>query len=248
MTVKNFKPTEVKTSKKVAAFYLSESKGKLFAGKLWSDTIAEFDAAVMKEMENHRKLDSHYNIKCKCGKTCVLRQVKTNRNNNQGKYFVVCPDKQPGDEHTREFVSMLPLKASGDTATGGVELEHFTPGVDGAVADALQGKRFVVTGVFPELGGGSGLKLGRDNMKAMIESFGGAVTTGISGKTDYIIVGDEPGKKRLEEADKKGVPTIDRAVLRQALMGKKELQSRAPAKQKLSPIMKHFAKKELYEC
>ena len=47
------------------------------------------------------------------------------------------------------------------------------PGVNGAVANVLDGKRFVMTGVFPELGGGAGLNLGKDRMKALIESFGG---------------------------------------------------------------------------
>ena len=56
----------------------------------------------------------------------------------------------------------------------------------------------MVIGVFPELGGGFGLNLGRDRLKAMIESFDGKVTSSISGKTDYVIVGDEPGEKRLE--------------------------------------------------
>ena len=57
------------------------------------------------------------------------------------------------------------------------------PGVNGAVAGALDGKRFVLTGVFPELGGGAGLTLGKDKMKKMIESFGGKVTGSVSGKT-----------------------------------------------------------------
>jgi hypothetical protein len=30
----------------------------------------------------------------------------------------------------------------------------------------------VLTGIFPEIGGGSGLSLGKDRLKAIIESFG----------------------------------------------------------------------------
>ena len=33
-----------------------------------------------------------------------------------------------------------------------------------------------MTGVFPEVGGGAGLNLGKERVKAMIESFGGRVT------------------------------------------------------------------------
>jgi len=58
----------------------------------------------------------------------------------------------------------------------------------------LSGKRFVLTGVFPEVGGGCGLSMGKEKVKAMIESFGGRVTSAVSGKTDALISGKEPGK------------------------------------------------------
>ena len=54
-----------------------------------------------------------------------------------------------------------------------------TPGVDGSIEGRLQDIRFVATGLFPELGGGEGLKIGRDNLKVMVESFGGKVTGSI---------------------------------------------------------------------
>lgn len=75
------------------------------------------------------------------------------------------------------------------------------PGKDGAVAAALIGKTVVLTGIFPEVGGGSGLKLGRAKVKSMIESFGGRVTSSISGKTDLLIVGKEPGRVKVQDAE-----------------------------------------------
>ncbi|KAL7458039.1 hypothetical protein ACHAWC_009540 [Mediolabrus comicus] len=50
------------------------------------------------------------------------------------------------------------------------------PGVDGAVDDEsfLKGKTFVMTGVFPEVGGGDDDSLGVENLKSMIETFGGS--------------------------------------------------------------------------
>ena len=45
-----------------------------------------------------------------------------------------------------------------------------------------------MTGIFPELGGGGGLDLGKDRCKAMVEAFGGRVTGSVSGKTSYLIV------------------------------------------------------------
>lgn len=62
------------------------------------------------------------------------------------------------------------------------------PGVGGAIPGVLEGKRFVLTGVFPELGGGKGLTLGKDRTTAMITSFGGRVTSAVSGKTDFVLV------------------------------------------------------------
>ena len=77
-----------------------------------------------------------------------------------------------------------------------------------------------------ELGGGEGtLKLGRDKMKTIIESFRGKVTSGLSGKTSCVVVGVEPGAKRLEDAKRKGIPTIDRFTFQRILTGDEELPS-----------------------
>ena len=119
------------------------------------------------------------------------------------------------------------------------------PGVNGALANAFSAKTFVITGVFPELGGacpallavacgcgslalaltpllpagGAGLELGKARCKAMIEAFGGRVTSAVSGKTDYLVVGKAPGAKKVSEAIAKGVPTVDIAGLKAVLEG-----------------------------
>ena len=58
-------------------------------------------------------------------------------------------------------------------------------------------------------GGGDGLTLGKDKLKKLITDFGGAVTGSISGKTNFVVVGDEPGARKLVQAQERGVPTID---------------------------------------
>ena len=83
------------------------------------------------------------------------------------------------------------------------------PGVNGAQQNAFSGKTFVLTGVFPEVGGGSGLNLGKDRVKAMIQSFGGRVTGSVSGKTDYVLVGASPGSTKVSAANARGLPTPD---------------------------------------
>eukprot|EP00816_Leptocylindrus_hargravesii_P011202 CAMPEP_0196823472 /NCGR_PEP_ID=MMETSP1362-20130617/87626_1 /TAXON_ID=163516 /ORGANISM="Leptocylindrus danicus, Strain CCMP1856" /LENGTH=362 /DNA_ID=CAMNT_0042203353 /DNA_START=1 /DNA_END=1090 /DNA_ORIENTATION=- len=75
-----------------------------------------------------------------------------------------------------------------------------TPGQGGYTANSLAGKRVVLTGTFPELGGGAGLNLGKDKLKKMIESFGGRVTSAVSGKTDILVVGKDEGATKVSKA------------------------------------------------
>ena len=83
-----------------------------------------------------------------------------------------------------------------------------TPGVD-ATADALSGKSFHLTGRFPEVGGGSGLREGKKRTKELLESFGGRVVSKLSGKTDILVVGEEPGFKTVSSARKKHIPLLN---------------------------------------
>ncbi|KAL7542647.1 hypothetical protein ACHAXR_011953 [Thalassiosira sp. AJA248-18] len=243
MTVKHFKPSEIKTSEQVKKFYHAVNNGRPYTGGTWSDTIEQFDKDAKKEIEKKKVMRQHYNnsVPCsKCGTMCVVSQIKTNRTNNQGKFFISCPSANGAHGHTWELVNTLPLKkteAAHNNDNGSQPFKLLTPGVDGAIAGRLEESRFVLTGVFPELGGGFGMKLGKDNMKAMVESFGGKVTGSISGKTNFVIVGDEPGPKKLEEAKSKGVPTIDRSTLRKILMGEAELPA-SSAKDNPQPKLK----------
>ena len=82
------------------------------------------------------------------------------------------------------------------------------PGHDGAVANVFAQKTCVMTGVFPELGGGMGLNLGKDRMRQVIERFGGRVTSAISGKTDILIVGREPGATKTETARQRNLQLL----------------------------------------
>jgi DNA ligase (NAD+) len=63
----------------------------------------------------------------------------------------------------------------------------------------LAGKQFVLTGTLPHYS--------RDEAKKMIEEAGGRVTGTVSKKTDYVVVGADPGSK-LEKARSLGVKTI----------------------------------------
>jgi DNA ligase (NAD+) len=64
----------------------------------------------------------------------------------------------------------------------------------------LQGLTFVLTGTLSSMT--------RDQAKEKIESLGGTVSSSVSKKTDYLVVGEEPGSK-LEKAQELGVKTIN---------------------------------------
>jgi len=70
----------------------------------------------------------------------------------------------------------------------------------GAPAGSLSGQTFVLTGVFPEVGGGEGLKLGKERVKKLITSFGGKVTSSVSARTDILMVGKDPGFSKVSKA------------------------------------------------
>eukprot|EP00440_Ansanella_granifera_P001525 gb/GFBE01001642.1/.p1 GENE.gb/GFBE01001642.1/~~gb/GFBE01001642.1/.p1 ORF type:complete len:460 (+),score=116.44 gb/GFBE01001642.1/:1-1380(+) len=74
----------------------------------------------------------------------------------------------------------------------------------GAPKGSLAGQTFVITGVFPEVGGGEGLSLGKDRVKKMITSFGGKVASAVSGRTDVLVVGKDPGFSKVSKARKSG--------------------------------------------
>lgn len=69
----------------------------------------------------------------------------------------------------------------------------------------LAGKSFVFTG---------GLEsLTRDEAQELVLRLGGRVTSSVSKKTDYVVVGKDPGSK-YDEARKLGVKILDEAAFR----------------------------------
>ena len=68
----------------------------------------------------------------------------------------------------------------------------------------LAGKTFVITGTLPTLS--------RDGARALVAQHGGRLTSAVSKKTDYVVVGEAPGSK-ADDARRLGVKTIDEAEL-----------------------------------
>ena len=78
------------------------------------------------------------------------------------------------------------------------------PAVAQAADSAVAGRTFVLTGT---LGG-----MTRGEAKARIQAAGGKVTGSVSGKTDYVVAGSDPGSK-LRKAETLGVAVLDEAGL-----------------------------------
>ena len=66
--------------------------------------------------------------------------------------------------------------------------------------DALAGKSIVISGVF--------VHHSRDEYKAIIEQQGGKNVGSISGKTSFILAGDNMGPSKLQKAEKLGIPIV----------------------------------------
>lgn len=68
------------------------------------------------------------------------------------------------------------------------------------VSNKLEGKTFVVSGVFQTFS--------RDDLKKAIEDNGGKVGSSISSKTDYVVAGDNIGPAKLDKANQLKIPII----------------------------------------
>jgi DNA ligase (NAD+) len=68
-----------------------------------------------------------------------------------------------------------------------------------ARGDALSGLTFVISGVFSR---------SRDEIKQLIEQNGGKNTGSVSGKTSYLVAGENMGPEKRAKAEKAGVPII----------------------------------------
>jgi DNA ligase (NAD+) len=70
--------------------------------------------------------------------------------------------------------------------------------------EKFSGKQFVLTGKLPTLS--------REEAKQMIEQLGGRVTSSVTKKTDFVVVGEDAGSK-LEKANELGVALLDEKAL-----------------------------------
>jgi DNA ligase (NAD+) len=83
---------------------------------------------------------------------------------------------------------------------------------DKQLSNSLDGKTFVVSGVFE--------RFSRDEIKELIEAHGGKNSSSISAKTDFVLAGDQMGPAKREKAIKLGVPIISQTDFMQMISEK----------------------------
>lgn len=82
----------------------------------------------------------------------------------------------------------------------GIQLE-ISESDNASISDKLNGKIFVVSGVFESYS--------RDDLKKAIDDNGGKVGSSISSKTHYVIAGANMGPAKLEKANQLNIPILD---------------------------------------
>jgi len=97
-----------------------------------------------------------------------------------------------GNDRNRRVIERL--------RAAGVEPE---PPESTTAGDELDGLTFVFTG---------SLSVTRDDAQSLVERHGANATGSVSGNTDYLVVGDDPGQTKREDADAEGVPVVDEAA------------------------------------
>ncbi len=79
-------------------------------------------------------------------------------------------------------------------------LQFSVTGLLPSLGKQLEGKSLIISGVFE--------KHSRDELKNLIEQYGGKFVSSISAKTDYLVAGDKIGPSKLEKAQKLGIKII----------------------------------------
>ncbi|MBQ6701957.1 MAG: NAD-dependent DNA ligase LigA [Clostridia bacterium] len=97
-------------------------------------------------------------------------------------------------EKTKEIIT--------DLKTFGVSMDYEA---EELVGDIFEGLTFVLTGKLPTMS--------RDEAGALIEKYGGKVSSSVSKKTDYVLAGDDAGSK-LTKAQSLGIKIIDEEQLK----------------------------------
>ncbi len=90
-------------------------------------------------------------------------------------------------------------------------LTHVSPQPYDAIGgDELEGLTFVFTGSLEELT--------RSEAQELVEAHGGNATSSVSGNTDYLVIGSNPGQTKRDDAEAHDVPILEEDAFRELLV------------------------------
>ncbi len=141
----------------------------------------------------------------------IAEHFKTMDNIMKAKFedFTQLPDIGP--KMARSIVSFFAEKQNVEIIEklkkAGVNMKKLSKG---KVSNIFEGKTFVLTGALESYT--------REEATRMIEERGGKVTNSVSKKTDYVLVGKDPGSK-LKKAQELGIKIIDEKQFEEMLKG-----------------------------
>jgi hypothetical protein len=164
---------------------------------------ATADSGIPKEMSEEQKASIRV----------MVDEWKADHNNEQLPSLLAALAERAG---------LQPEMRAGTPTRGGKKYKanvNTPSATDGAIPGCLKGLRFVMTGTWPDLGGGQGLTSGRLQLKSCIEKFGGLVTSNYSRLTNFLVIGDNPGSRKVIKAHKKKLKIIDFNQLTKLMVG-----------------------------
>lgn len=113
--------------------------------------------------------------------------------------------------------------------------------------NCLANLKFVLTGVFDSME--------RDEAASVIKELGGAVTSAISGKTNYVVAGEESGPAKLAKAEDMNIPVLteddlldlirEKSGIATLKKKKTEVKKESPVKKNDKSPLKHNSPKKI---
>jgi NAD-dependent DNA ligase len=168
---------------------------------------------VRSEVERKDRVDEYQKL---CDKINEVGQrlVKTNwykQNKDESKsrkthsvpQYTLKRNKGVGSETAKSVFNFFNSDEGKETIKKINKLGLSPAGVD-EIGNNLEGKNFVLTGTLPNMT--------REEAKELIIKNGGKVSSKVSSKTDYVIVGEEPGSK-FDNAKKLKIPIVSEEQL-----------------------------------
>ncbi|KAJ2471526.1 replication factor C subunit 1, partial [Coemansia sp. RSA 2131] len=95
--------------------------------------------------------------------------------------------------------------------------------------ECLSGLTFVITGEF--------VGLSREGLTDLIKTFGGKVTSAVSGRTSYLVVGDDPGSSKVKKAKTLGTRCLRENDLLELIRSSKKDNPEPAAESDPEPVV-----------